>query len=209
MRDYRVLPGLAGLCLLGGCLGNVLGGGQPDALYRFGASQPASPADAGAARQTVVLASLNFAPEVDGNRVLAVHGASARYIRGMRWVSAAPGLFGEALAGSFATRAPQLRFTLSQNGDVSGYALALRVTRFEADYGDAAMASAPMVAIEGEATLLRLSDRHTLATRHFATQAPAAMNGAGALAAAFDRAAGLATAQITDWVATSVLDNPG
>ena len=201
----RMLLGVGWLCLLGGCVGNLLGGGKPDALYRFGASVPVL-SDAGPAapsRQTVALLKVEFAPEVDGDRLLAVHGQSARYIKGMRWVTAAPGLFALAIERGFQTRAPDMRLTQKQGEETAGYALDVRVSRFEAEYDDAAMAGLPTVVIEGDATVSRPSARQPIATRHFSARVVADQNRAGDVAAAFDRATTLITTQITDWVAAT------
>lgn len=201
----RLLLSVAGLCLLGGCVGNLLGGGKPDALYRFGASMPvASDASPSAPiHQTVALLQVEFAPEVDGDRLLAVHGQSARYIKGMRWVTAAPGLFALAMERRFQTRAPDMRLTQKRGEEAAGYALDVRVSRFEADYDDAPMAGLPTVVIEGDATISRPSAHQSIATRHFSARVVANQNRAGDVAAAFDSATTLITSQITDWVAAT------
>jgi cholesterol transport system auxiliary component len=215
MISGRLLPGLAGLLLLGGCVGSLLSGGKPDALYRFGTSQPVAasapvqPAPQPApARRTIVLLKAGFAAEVSGDRLLATHAGSARYIKGMRWVAGAPGLFTEAMARSFDSRAPGLRFTTTQGGDLTGYALALAISRFEAQYDADAMVSPPTILIEGDATLYGLADRKAIATRHFSTQAVAGRNDAERIVAAFDHATDLYTAQVSDWVVASASDNP-
>jgi cholesterol transport system auxiliary component len=206
-----MLPALAAVLLLGGCVGSLLSGGKPDSLYRFenappvAASAPALPAPR---QQTIVLLKASFAAEVSGDRVLATHNGSTRYIKGMRWVAGAPGLFTQALARSFDTRAPGLRFTTTQGGDLTGYALALAISRFEAQYGGEAMTSPPTILIEGDATLYGLTDRKAIATRHFSTQAVAGRNDADQIVAAFDSATNAYTAQVSDWVVASAAENP-
>lgn len=202
MIPRAMLVAFAGLCLLGGCVGNMLGGGKPVALYRFGVAPEGTPVIAqerAPARATVRLDRVGFAREVDGNRLLAVHGASVRYIAGMRWVADAPGLFGQGVMRSFAARAADIQLVPPVEGGHADYVLVLTVGRFEAHYDDAAMAGTPTVVIEGQAVLLNLADGRTRYTGRFAARAVAAQNGAGAIAAAFDTAAGLATAQIADW----------
>jgi cholesterol transport system auxiliary component len=204
-------PALGAVLLLGGCVGSLLGGGKPDALYRFGNAPPvatSAPALPAPRQQTVVLLKAGFAAEVGGDRVLTTHAGSARYIKGMRWVAGAPGLFTQAMARSFETRAPGLRFTTTQGGDLTGYALALAISRFEAQYGGDAMTSPPTVLIEGDATLYGLSDRKEIATRRFTAQAAAGRNAADDIAAAFDQATTAYTAQVSDWAVAAAAENP-
>ena len=208
-RCCRLLPTLGGLLLLGGCVGNLLGGGKPDALYRFGVEQPVAigapaqtplpDAPVAPAPRTIVLLKTSFASEVEGDRLLATHGQSTRYIKGMRWVGGTPGLFSQALARSFQSRAPGLRLTTTPGGDLTGYALALAIGRFEAQYGDEAMSAAPTILIEGDATLYGLGDRKAITTRHFAIQAVAGRNDAVRIVAAFDEAATAYTAAVAEW----------
>ena len=208
-RTYSMLPGLAAMLLLGGCVGSLLGGGKPDALYRFGNAPPAAaPALPTPQQRTVVLLKAGFAAEVSGDRLLATHGGSTRYIKGMRWVAGAPGLFTQALAHSFDTRAPALRFTTTQGGDLTGYALALAISRFEAQYGSEAMIDPPTILIEGDATLYGLADRKAIATRHFSARAVAGRNNADQIVAAFDQATNSYTAQVSDWVVAAASENP-
>jgi cholesterol transport system auxiliary component len=200
-KRLRMAPAIGALLLLGGCLGKMLRGGPPEALYRFGPSGPDHAVTATTpARLTVVLDRVAFAPDIDGDRWLAVHGDSVRYIKGMRWVSAAPGLFGQSLLRSFAARAPDLRLLPRQGGGIATLELMVDVGRFEVHYGDDAMNTAPVVVIEGDATLLRVADRKFSVTQHFAARVAADQNRGAAIAAAFDAATNLATAQISDWV---------
>ncbi len=197
----RMLPAIGALLLLGGCLGKMLSAGPPEALYRFGSGGPDTPDQAESATQTtVVLEPVAFAPEIDGDRLLAVHGDSVRYIKGMRWVSGAPGLFNQRLVQSFAVRAPTFRLLPRQGGDIATLALIVDVGRFEVQYADDAMDTAPVVVIEGDATVLRPTDRAMTATHHFVSHVPADQNRGAAIVAAFDTATAQVTSQITDWV---------
>jgi len=197
----RMVPALCTLLVLGGCLGKMLDAGPPEALYRFGAAGPDVADQAGyPAQTTVALEQMAFAPDVDGDRLLAVHGDSVRYIKGMRWVSGAPGLFGQSLVHSFAVRAPAIRLLPKQGGGIATLGLMVDVGRFDVQYGDDAMDTAPVVVIEGDATMLRLADRRISATHHFASRVPADHNRGAAIVAAFDTATRQVTSQITDWV---------
>ena len=168
---------------------------------------PAVAGSVRAAPQTVMHVTITFAPEVDGDRLLAMHGQSALYIKGMRWVATAPVLFSEGLTRSFQARAPDLRLTHSLQGEVPNYALAVNVSRFEAQYGDDAMIAPPTIVIESDAILSVGTDRRATVLRHFAVHVMADKNSADAIAEAFDRASTLATSQITDWAHAYVLDN--
>jgi cholesterol transport system auxiliary component len=199
-RHLALTPVIGALLLLGGCFGKMLSGGPPEALYRFGDTGPDAAAQAVTpAALTLVLDQVAFAPEIDGDRLLAVHGDSVRYIAGMRWVSGAPGLFGQSVIRSFAVHATALRLLPRQTGGIATLGLSLDIARFEAHYDDDAMDTPPVVVIEGDATLVRLSDRTISATHHFSARAPADLNRGAAIAAAFDTATNQATAQIADW----------
>ena len=86
--------------------------------------------------------------------------------------------------------------------------LVVGIDRFEAQYAGDTMASSPIVMIEGEARLLRGSDHRTIATRHFSASVVAEQNRAGAIVAAYDRAANRIISQMTDWVEASAADDP-
>lgn len=194
--------------LLSGCVGKLLGGGAPDALYRFGGStdgaespQPETVQQVPeTAQQVIVLEPVRFAAEIDGNRMLAVSGTNARYIKGSRWVTSGPDLFAQALQRRFQARAPGLRLTTQRGGDATGYALVIRIGRFEAQYDTPLMASSPMIVMEGDATLVALADRKVSALRHFTARVPAAQNRVSALVAAFDQAAMCSADDIAGWV---------
>jgi cholesterol transport system auxiliary component len=196
-------------CVLGGCVGKLLGGGKPDALYRFGGSACAADISLPeTARQAIVLEPVRFAAEIEGNRMLAVSGTSARYIKGSRWVTSGPDLFAEALRRSFAAHAPGLRMTGQQGSERTGYSLMVRIERFEAQYDAPLMASPPTIVMESEATLYALSDRTVFAQRHFTARAPAGQNRVAALVAGFDQAATCTAADIAVWVTRATAHLP-
>lgn len=207
----RMIPLVAALWLLGGCL---LGGGHPDALYRFGAPGPiasdvAPDAAAPSGRLQIALDRVTFAPEVAADRLLAVHGANVRYIKGMRWVAGAQGLFESCLQRGFATHAPPIRLWSRSGGGNATRALVIDVSRFEVQYADDTMVAAPTVVIEGDATLTALTDRRISLTHHFVVRAVADQNRGAAIAVAFDTATALATSQIADWAQSATGPHPG
>lgn len=188
-------------CLLGGCVGKLLGDDKPDALYRFGGSaRVAVNSVPDTASQVIVLEPVRFAAEIEGNRMLAVSGTSARYIKGGRWVTSGPNLFTEALQRSFQARAPVLRLIGRQVSDRTGYSLAVRIVRFEAQYDAPLMVSPPTIVMESDVTLYALSDRTVFAQRHFAARVPAAQNRITALVVGFDQVATCAADDIAVWV---------
>ncbi len=202
----RILPAIAVLLLLPGCLGGALRGGKPDDIYRFGAAAlpPSAVAtDIGLAPRTLTLPRVRFAPEIADDRLLAALGEKTLYIKGVRWIAPAPDLFSQALERMLQARAPEIRLSGPQDANIAGYALDIGVTRFEARYAGADTA-APSVVMEGSATLYAPKDRHIVAFHRFAVSAPAAENRAAAIAAAFDAADTRFTAQLADWTRTSI-----
>ena len=184
-----------------GFVGRLWGGGKPEGLYRFGAAGRAtSVGPPETSRQTIVLEPVGFAAEIDGNRMLAVSGINARYIKGSRWVSSGQNLFAEALRSSFAAQASDLRLTDQQESDGTGYSLKVRIGRFEAQYDVPLMVSSPTIVMEGEATLYSLADRKAFAQRQFTARVPATQNRVSALVAAFDQAATCSADGIAGWV---------
>ena len=202
LRASRAVLPILLFGLLAGCAGGLLGnGGKPSELYRFGTLESVEPtAQESRTHRSVALERVNFAPEIEGDRILAVHDGSARYIKGSRWVPAAPSLFAHAVVQSFQSRAPGFRITTSQRGELSGYSLVISISRFEAQYKDAGMALPPVIAIEGDATLYGLADRQIISQRHFLNRVAATENRAGAIAATFDLATKGYVADVVDWV---------
>lgn len=205
-RSVATLGGCAAICLLAGCVGSLLHGGKPDSLYRLDASERvAVSGPAAAVRHPLFVDKLRFAPEIDGDRLLAVQAGTARYIKGVRWVTSARSLFAQALLREFQTRLPALRVTAAQGGVRDGYSLAVTVARFEAVYDDPTMTAPPTIVIAGEATLYALPARTVIGQRHFVTRIRATRSRAGEIVAAFDRATLCHGATIARWIAASTL----
>ncbi len=205
-RAARITLAFMALAPLGGCVSGFLGGGTPDTLYRFGGSAPASESVSSvqqATKRLVVLQKTSFPPEINGDRLLAVHGDRALYIKGSRWVTAAPSLFTQALIATLRSRAPDIRVATVPGGDVAGYALATTIDRFDVRYGDDAMQAPPTVEIDGGATLIGLTDRKVVAEKHFSIHVVAAQDRAPSIVAAYGQATQLYTASVSDWVAST------
>jgi cholesterol transport system auxiliary component len=206
-RFANACVGFVIICQLGACAGGLLGGGRPDNLYRFGISELAeAPSTAPVEKGTLILEKVRFASQIDGDRLLAVHDGSARYIKGSRWVTSAPSLFAQALLRTFQLRVPGVRTITIPSRDLSGYSLSTSIGRFEAQYDDADMARPPTVRIEGDASLYALSDRRLVAQRHFVVRVLAVQNRVDDIVIAFDRATGCFTVNLADWV-SSVTEN--
>ncbi|MDY7523659.1 ABC-type transport auxiliary lipoprotein family protein [Sphingomonas sp. 10B4] len=208
-RSTVRVGGFAALCLLGGCVGGLLGGGKPDSLYRFGVSEPARTTERlSSAQPTLLVEKVRFASEIEGDRMLAVHAGTARYIKGVRWVTSAPGLFAQATVRELQSRMPGFRVTVAQEGVRNGYSLAVTIGQFEAQYDDASMIGSPTIVIAGDATLYELPTHAVVGQRHFVTRVNATHNGAGEIVAAFDRATTCYTADVADWIMTSAAGQP-
>jgi len=204
-RNARLAFALVALASLGGCVGGLLGGGTPDTLYGFGGPAPTGVGVSSVQEPTkrlVVLPKTSFPPEINGDRLLAVHGDRALYIKGSRWVTAAPSLFTQALIATLRSRAPDILVATVREGDVTGYVLATTVDRFEARYSDDAMQGAPTVEIDGGATLMTLTDRKVMAEKRFSIHVAAAQDRAPSIVAAYDQATQRYTASVSDWVAS-------
>ncbi|MGY2736899.1 ABC-type transport auxiliary lipoprotein family protein [Sphingomonas sp. UYP23] len=208
-RSTARLGGFAALCLLAGCVGGLLGGGKPDSLYRLGVTEPAGTTKRlSSAQPTLLVEKVRFASEIDGDRMLAVHAGSARYIKGVRWVTSAPSLFAQATVRELQSRMPGFRVTAAQEGARDGYSLALTIGQFEAQYDDASMLDTPTIVIAGDATLYQLLTHTVVGQRHFVTRVGATRSRAGEIVAAFDRATICYTADVADWITTSAAGQP-
>lgn len=208
-RSAARIGGCAALCLLGGCVSGLLGGGKPDALYRFGVSDPVGASEgSGPAQPTLFIDKMRFAPQIDGDRMLAAYAGTARYIKGVRWVTSAPSLFSQAMARGLQARMSGFRVTAAQEAARSGYSLAVTIAHFEAQYDDASMINPPTIVIAGDATLYALSTHTVVGQRHFVTRVTAARSRAEEIVGAFDRATTCYTADIADWIVTSSAGQP-
>ncbi|PZU06798.1 MAG: hypothetical protein DI606_17620 [Sphingobium sp.] len=208
----RAALAIAGALTLSGCVGALLGGGKPDALYRFGpvaasaGTSSAGASDAVAAtpqalaapRRILAVPIPQFAPATAGDRILTTEGGETSYIKGVRWVSSAPTLYAAALEATAATRAPDMALVTRGSGAASAI-LTVSVDRFEARY-PAAKGAAPVVRVDGVASLADRGTKTVLGRYRFSGMAPATADTSSAIAAAFDAAAMQSVVQVVDWI---------
>ena len=181
---------------LSGCA--LLSSPDPVQLYRFGGASAYAGTGATSACPDVHVAMrrIDFPEAARGDRLLAVTGTEAAYIKGARWVSPAETLFEEALRNAFAdggactvlSSAP-----LSRNGLL----LSVDVRRFEAAY--AAPGAVPDANIVVLLRLFRMSDRSLVVEDRITVRESAGENRQSAIVAAFDRATAEASRQIVLW----------
>jgi len=194
-----------------GCVGSLLGGGKPAQLYQLEPAGDRSGAVAPALGHVAIqLQSIRFAPGIEGDQILLRAGQQAFYLKGARWMANAPELFGQALHGSFARRAPEL-LLIDGHGPKGAALLQITVTHFEAAYAGSAGSGAedapPLVRIEAEALLFRAGNREIIAQQRFAADVPAAANRAGPIVEAFGKASEEVAARLADWSRKSVSVN--
>lgn len=181
---------------LSGCA--LLASPDPVQLYRFGGASAFAGTGATSACPdvNVSLRRVDFPEASRGDRLLAVTGAEAAYIKGARWVSPAETLFEEALRNAFVDGAA---CTVLSGGPMSrdGLLLSVDVRRFEADY--AAPGAVPEVNIVVLLRLVRPGDRSVVAEERIAVSENAGENRQSAIVAAFDRAGAETNRRIVIW----------
>ncbi len=176
----------------------VLATPDPVQLYRFGGASAYAGTGATSACPDVHVAMrrIDFPEAARGDRLLAVTGTEAAYIKGARWVSPAETLFEEALRNAFAdggTCTVLSSAPLSRNGLL----LSVDVRRFEAAY--AAPGAVPDANIVVLLRLFRMSDRSLVVEDRITVRESAGENRQSAIVAAFDRATAEASRQIVLW----------
>lgn len=208
MKKSSALMPLALLMMLTGCVGSLLGGGKPAQLYqleRAGEGAAAVPPASG--RIAIQLQPIRFAPGIEGDRILALQGQQALYLKDARWVADAPALFDQALHAGFARNAPELLLVDHGRGGATTL-LQITVTHFEAVYAGSANNKeanmAPLVRIDAEALLLRSGDRGIIAQQHFSSEVSADENRIGPIVEAFGKASKDLVGKLADWSRLSV-----
>ncbi|MGH7028584.1 ABC-type transport auxiliary lipoprotein family protein [Brevundimonas sp.] len=181
---------------LSGCA--LLATPDPVQLYRFGGGSAFAGTGATSACPdvNVNLRRVDFPDASSGDRLLAVTGAEAAYIKGARWVSPAETLFEETLRNAFADGGT---CTVLGSGQATrdGLLLSVDVRRFEAVY--AAPGGVPDVNVVVLLRLIRPGDRSIVAEDRISVSESAGENRQSAIVAAFDRATAEASRQIVLW----------
>lgn len=176
----------------------LLSSPDPVQLYRFGGASAFAGTGATSACPDVhvSLRRVDFPEAARGDRILAVTGAEAAYIKGARWVSPAETLFEETLRNAFLDGAA---CTVLSGGPLTrdGLLLSVEVRRFEAAY--AAPGAVPDANITVLLRLVRPGDRSIVAEDRISVSENAGQNRQSAIVAAFDRAAAEASRQIVVW----------
>lgn len=199
MIRNRLMIAAAALALSGALSGcALLSTPEPVQLYRFGgASAFAGTGTTSACPDVhVSMRRIDFPEASRGDRVLAVTGAEAAYIKGARWVSPAETLFEESLRNAFLDGAA---CTVLSNGPLTrdGLLLSVDVRRFEAAY--AAPGAVPDANVVVLLRLVRPGDRSVVAEERIVVTENAGENRQSAIVAAFDRATAEASRQIVAW----------
>lgn len=187
---------MAASLVLSGCA--LLATPEPVQLYRFGGASAFAGTGATSACPgvNVSMRRVDFSEASRGDRLLAVTGAEAAYIKGARWVSPAETLFEEALRNAFLDGAA---CTVLSAGPMArdGLTLSVDVRRFEVAY--AAPGAVPDANIVALLRLVRPGDRSIVAEERIVVTENAGENRQSAIVAAFDRATAEASRQIVAW----------
>jgi ABC-type uncharacterized transport system auxiliary subunit len=191
------------LCLwLAGCSGLFQSKAKPDQTYYLrapAARTAATDAQAGASAATAtaaIPASVRVlrpvaGPGLDTSRIMLVQADHRmNFFSGSRWPATTPEVI-EALAVE-TLRASGAWASVAGSGSPfpSDYLLQIHVQRFEADYGEGAVA--PVVHVVLECVVGRREGREVLATFTAAGSAAAAANRLGEVVMAFEQASGVA-----------------
>jgi len=200
MRPSRLLAVSVAAALLSGCI-SLFPKETPEQLYRFGAAAsggaPSPPASG--ARFVVQASSIGFERAATSDRILTITGNQAAYIKGGRWVIAAPALFDAAVTEAFEADQGAARLMARGESLRPDYFLKLDVRTFETQYLQGAGAP-PTVVVSVHASLSRVSDAGLAGERTFTASVPATQNRAGAIVTAYNQAVVQALGAMTKWV---------
>lgn len=191
---------LSGSLGLGGCI-SLLPKSKPAQLYSFASgaasNDPAPiPTTSGPGRVGLIFPPVSFPRAAAGDQILTQTGPESAYVAGVRWVSPAAVLFGEAVERAFDARSARVRLLSRQEiAGAQGF-LRLEVVDFEARYP--APEAAPVVRVAVTATAAHRTGVFA-ADRTFAADVPAAENGARAIVDAYGRAVSQVAGEIVAW----------
>lgn len=198
-RLSLVAASVAASLLLSGCA--LLGGGKPVQLYRLNATgaSPAPVPSSAAASRTILLLPVRADPAIEGDRMLATSDAETSYVAKARWISPVPVQIEQALRNAIRQRHPSIALVDRRDGLSTDRAVQLTISRFEARFPAAGVA--PLIVLEGEARLIDLRSRASVATLDIGATRQAASGDVNGMVAAFDGASAEAVMRAADWLA--------
>jgi len=187
------------LLALSGCVGALLGGGKPDALYRFGETQAETVSQPIALpRRILAIPTPRFSPATAGDRVLTSQGNALSYVKDMRWVTAAPNLYATSIEAVIAERAPDIDIANRGSTVRADALLTVTVDRFEAVYPPNGI-GLPTVRVEGNAVLFDLAGKKIIGRYNLSASRSVTANSGPAIAKAFSEAVRGSIINIVDW----------
>ena len=179
---------------LSGCA--LLSTPKPVQLYRFGGGVAAASVPSGACTPvTVSLRRVDFPTASAGDRLLAVTGSEAAYIKDARWVVGAETLFTDSLRNAFAAQAPCVTLSNGPSGD--GVVLNVDIRQFETAYAQAG--DVPEVRVAAVVRLLRPVDRSVVAQETFIVNQQVDSNRVASIVSAYDLASRDLNQRIVGW----------
>jgi cholesterol transport system auxiliary component len=181
---FKSLIALVALNGLSACV-TVLPEADPVTLYRFqfAPDDQFQPSDAPDKVQTMVIQNLDLPQDASGDRLLTREGHEVSYIARARWSAPAEQLFREALYEGFGSSSPRVRLSARSTTEAK-YGLSLQIRRFEVEYGN----KKPVVRIEADFSLIRISDRSIVSSRRVISEVEAPQNRVRDLVVAYEAA---------------------
>jgi len=163
----------------------VLPESEPVTLYRFQFNPDAEfqPSFAPDKVQTMVIQSLDFPQDSSGDRLLTRENNEISYVARARWSAPAQQLFREALYEGFGVSSPRVRLSTRSTSEAK-YGLSVHIRTFEVEYGE----KKPVVRIEADLSLIRLSDRVMVMSSRINADATAEHNRVRDLVVAYEAA---------------------
>ena len=191
MIRVRVLAPLFAAWLLAGCI-SVFPKEAPAQLYRFGgtATVGAQSATSTAPKFAVQRLVTSFDRAASNDRILAITGEEAAYLKGVRWVTTAPAMFDAAVTQALRIPDNGSALLVSWGEAVRPeYLMKIDVRTFEVRY-DHGVTAPPTIVVEFYAALSVPGAKVLAGERTFSAAVPATENRGYAIAAAFDQAVG-------------------
>ncbi len=200
MIRVRVLAPLFAAWLLAGCI-SVFPKETPAQLYRFGGTTTpgAQPAASSAPKFAVQRLVTSFDRAASNDRILAITGEEAAYLKGVRWVTTAPAMFDAAVTRAFDSDTGPALLVSWGEAVRPEYLLKIDVRTFEVRY-DHGVNAPPTILVEFYAALSVPGAKVLAGERTFSAAVPATENRGYAIAAAFDQAVGQTVGKLVTWV---------